>query len=267
MNRDMNRDRDRDRDSDQDHAREGPEGDPRAGADAASGRSPGNAHPRSAPDGGQDPAQTAAPRTTGDQLPRVLARREVARSRLFRIEELDLQFSNGVRRIYERLPATGHRAVMVVAITDDDRIVLIREYMAGFHEYQLTLPKGAADAGESLEEAADRELKEEAGFGARRIETLKELSVAPGHMGFTQTAMLAQGLYAERLPGDEPEPLEVETWPLADLDALFGRPDFNEARAIAALHLAALRLKELRGTSAPSSVSPASPTAGPDGEA
>lgn len=195
-------------------------------------------------------------RTTGDQLPLVLARREVARSRLFRIEELDLQFSNGVRRIYERLPATGHRAVMVVAITDDDEVVLIREYMAGFHEYQLTLPKGAADPGESLEEAADRELKEEAGFGARRIETLKALSVAPGHMGFTQTAMLAQGLYAERLPGDEPEPLEVETWPLADLDALFGRPDFNEARAIAALHLAALRLKELRrGYSASASAS------------
>lgn len=217
---------------------------------------------------GATPAQTDPPRaapgsstTTGDGLPRVLARREVARSRLFHIEELDLQFSNGVRRTYERLPATGHRAVMVVAITDDDEVLLIREYMAGFHEYQLTLPKGAADPGESLEEAADRELKEEAGFGARRIESLKALSVAPGHMGFTQTAMLARGLYAQRLPGDEPEPLEVETWPLAELDTLFGRPDFNEARAIAALYLAALRLRELRG-GAPDSVESRVPVEG-----
>jgi len=182
-------------------------------------------------------------RSTGPTLPRVLARREVARSRLFRIEELELEFSNGVRRTYERLPGTGHRAVMLVAITDADEVVLIREYMAGFHEYQLTLPKGAAEPGESLEEAGNRELKEETGFGARRIETLKSLSVAPGHMGFSQTAVLAQDLYPERLEGDEPEPLEVEFWPLAELDALFARSDFNEARAIAALHLARVRLE------------------------
>ena len=180
-----------------------------------------------------------------DPRPRILARREVARSRLFRIEELQLRFSNGVERTYERLPATGHRAVMIVAINEHDEIILIREYMAGFHAYQLTLPKGAADAGESLEQAADRELKEEAGFGARDIEVLKELSVAPGHMGFSQTAMLATGLYPESLPGDEPEPLEVVTWPMARLDELLLREDFAEARAIAALQLARLRLERL----------------------
>lgn len=180
-----------------------------------------------------------------DPRPRILARREVARSRLFRIEELDLRFSNGVERTYERLPGTGHRAVMVVAVDAEGQVLLIREYMAGFHAYQLTLPKGAADPGESLEQAADRELKEEAGFGARRIEVLKELSVAPGHMGFTQTAVLATDLYPERLPGDEPEPMEVSRWPLADIDRLFQREDFAEARAIAALHLARMRLDTL----------------------
>lgn len=182
---------------------------------------------------------------TPDPRPVVLARREVARSRLFRIEELDLRFSNGVERTYERLPATGHRAVMVVAVDDAGDVLLISEYMAGFHAYQLTLPKGAADPGESLEEAANRELKEEAGYGAQRIEVLKELSVAPGHMGFTQTVVLATGLYAESLQGDEPEPLEVSRWPLDDIDGLFAREDFCEARAIAALHLARMRLDGL----------------------
>lgn len=180
-----------------------------------------------------------------ETLPTVLARREVARSRLFRIEQLDLEFANGARRTYERLPDTGHRAVMVVAVTDDDQVLLIREYMAGFHAYAWTLPKGAVDAGETVEAAADRELKEEAGHGARRLEVLKTLSVAPGHMGYSQTVVLARDLYAERLPGDEPEPLAVRRWPLADIDALFARPDFDEARAIAALHLARTRLAEL----------------------
>ena len=174
--------------------------------------------------------------------PTMLTQRTIARSRLFHIEELELRFANGVERTYERLPATGHRAVIVVAITAADEVLLIREYAAGFHEYQLTLPKGSAEPGEALTDAANRELKEEAGFGARRMETLKELSVAPGHMGFTITTVLAQDLYEEQLPGDEPEEIEVVPWPLARLNELVMRSDFSEARAIAALFLVQQRL-------------------------
>jgi len=150
---------------------------------------------------------------------------------------MDLRFANGVERTYERLPGSGRAAVMVVAINEVDELVLIREYAAGFHEMQLTLVKGAVDDGESLEEAANRELKEEVGFGARRIEFIKKLNLAPGHMGFTINLLLARDLYPERLPGDEPEPPEVVTWPLAELDTLIAGDEFREARAIAGLFL------------------------------
>lgn len=170
-------------------------------------------------------------------VPEIKEVRTIARSRFFRIEELDLKFANGVERTYERLPGGGRAAVMVVAINEAEELVLIREYAAGFHEMQLTLVKGAVDDGESLEEAANRELKEEVGFGARRIEFIKKLNLAPGHMGFTINLLLATDLYPERLPGDEPEPPEVVTWPLADLDALIAGDEFREARAIAGLFL------------------------------
>jgi len=176
-------------------------------------------------------------------LPQILSTRTIARSRLFAIEELELRFANGARRTYERLPGFGAPAVMVVALNDANEVLLIREYAAGFHENQLTLPKGAAEAGETLEQAADRELKEEVGFGARRIEWLKQLNLSPGHMGFTIHVMLARDLYPERLPADEPEPPEVVPWPLARLDELVSRPDFAEARAIAALYLLRQRLE------------------------
>jgi ADP-ribose diphosphatase len=184
------------------------------------------------------------------RLPEILSTRTIAKSRLFAIEELELRFANGARRVYERLPGFGAPAVMVVALSDASEVMLIREYAAGFHENQLTLPKGAAEAGESLEQAADRELKEEVGFGARRIEWLKQLNLSPGHMGFTIHVMLARGLYPQRLPADEPEPPEVVPWPLARLDELVSRSDFAEARAIAALFLLRQHLERERARSA-----------------
>jgi ADP-ribose diphosphatase len=157
---------------------------------------------------------------------------------LFRIEELDLEFANGVQRTYERLPGVGKPAVMVVAMNQAAELVLIREYCAGFHEMQLTLVKGAAEGDESLEDAANRELREEAGLAARHIRFVKRLNLAPGHMGFTINVLLATDLYPAPLPADEPEPPEVVCWPLERLDELIQGDDFREARAIAALCLA-----------------------------
>lgn len=176
-------------------------------------------------------------------VPEIKAVRTIAQSRFFRIEELDLKFANGIERTYERLPGSGRAAVMVAALNDDDELLLIREYAAGFHEMQLTLVKGAVDPGESLEDAANRELKEEIGFGARRIDFIKKLNLAPGHMGFTINLLLARDLYPERLPADEPELPELVRWPLAELDALSFSDEFREARAIAGLYLVRLHLQ------------------------
>ena len=178
-------------------------------------------------------------------LPEVLERKILARSRLFAIEELKLRFSNGVERVYERLPVRGHPAVIVVAITEERELLLIKEYAAGFHEVQLSLPKGAANLGESLEDAASRELQEEVGFGARDVRFVKRVTLAPGHMGFTINVMFATDLFANWLPGDEPEPLELVKWPVNKIDELISGDQFNEARAIAALTLTKTLMQEL----------------------
>jgi len=170
--------------------------------------------------------------------PEILETRLVARSRLFGIEEMKIRFSNGEQRTYERLRTPPIAAVMMVPLLDDDTVVLIRDYGAGLEEYQLTLPKGALDDGEDWRDAADRELREEAGYGARRLTMLKRMTLSPGYMGHQIRAVLAEDLFPATLPGDEPEPLEVLTWKLSDLDALIEREDMTEARVIAALYMA-----------------------------
>ena len=88
-------------------------------------------------------------------------------------------------------------------------------------------------------------MKEEAGYGARHLTLMKDMTLSPGYMGHRIKVVLAEDLYEESLPGDEPEELEVLTWKLSDLDRLIERDDVTEARVIAAL-LMAKRLLEQR---------------------
>lgn len=156
----------------------------------------------------------------------------------YRIDHLDLEFSNGERRRFQRLHGRGHGAVVVVPMLDDDTVLLVREYAAGMHRYELGLVKGRIDAGETPLQAADRELKEEAGYGARSLVALRELTLAPTYMSHVAHLVLARDLYPQRLPGDEPEPLEVLPWRLDALHELILREDFSEGRSIAALFIA-----------------------------
>lgn len=169
------------------------------------------------------------------QIPEILARQVVARSRLLKIEAIDLRFSNGVERQFERMQSSGRGAVMIVPFIDADTLMLVREYAAGLHNYQLGFPKGLIDPGETPEEAANRELKEEIGYGARELIPLKSVTMAPQFFSATMHIFIAKDLYQEKLEGDEPEPLEQVPWLLSKADALLEQDDFTEARSIAAL--------------------------------
>ncbi|MXP67861.1 ADP compounds hydrolase NudE [Pantoea sp. Aalb] len=170
------------------------------------------------------------------EKPNIINVEVVACSQLFTIEAVDLTFSNGVRRIYERMKPCDHEAVMIVPILGYN-LILIQEYAVGLDSYQLTFPKGRIDFGENAFEAADRELKEEVGFGAARIEVLGKLTMAPSYFSHRMTIVVAEGLYERKLQGDEPEPLIIYRWPLDNLLELLNKPDFREARNVSALFM------------------------------
>lgn len=176
-------------------------------------------------------------------LPIINARKIVAKSRFFAVEQVDLTFSNGQTREFERMAGTGRGAVMIVAMPDPAHLLLVREYGAGTHKYELGFPKGLIDPGETPDEAANRELKEEAGFGARHMSTIMQVSMAPTFFNAKMHIVFAQDLYPESLEGDEPEPLDVVKWPIAKIDELLAREDFSEARSVAALLLVDKLLK------------------------
>ncbi|WP_367608208.1 ADP compounds hydrolase NudE [Legionella sp. W05-934-2] len=172
--------------------------------------------------------------------------RVIARSKLFKIEALDLQFSNGAVRQFERISGNGPGmgAVIIIAINDNNAFYLIREYAAGTEKYELAFPKGLIDPGETMLEAANRELQEEVGFAARELKLLRSMSLAPGYFGAHMDVVLATDLYPSVLPGDEPEPIEVIEWPIETSEQLLHEADFSESRSIAALYIVQHWLKQ-----------------------
>ena len=161
----------------------------------------------------------------------------VAQSRIFNLESMDVEFSNGSTRVYERLVSRGNGAVLVVPMLNDDTILMIYEYSGGTDRYELGLTKGKIDKGETPLEAAGRELKEEIGYGAKKLTFLKTITLAPGYQSSETHIVLAEDLYEEQADGDEPEPLEVVEHKLSNLEELTYKQDLTEARSILALYM------------------------------
>ncbi len=172
------------------------------------------------------------------KLPTIHKIKRISPSPMFNIEQLSLEFSNGEERLYERLVPEGVGAVLIVPILNAKTVLLIREYAAGIHAYELGLPKGGIDHGESIFAAANRELMEETGYGAHKLDYLTSLSLAPGYMTHHTHIILARDLYPQPMPGDEPEEIEVVQWPLTRISDLINRDDCSEGRSLAALYLA-----------------------------
>ena len=169
--------------------------------------------------------------------PIIRSRRKINDTGIFRIEEIDLEFDNGNTRRYQRLLGSPQGAVMVVPLLDHETLLLIREYCAGMDQYELGFVKGRIENGEEPLDAAVREMQEETGYAAKRLEWVKSVTLAPGYLFHQTHIVLARDLYPKPLPGDEPEPIEVVPWKLDQLDSLLKRDDFTEARSIVAFHL------------------------------
>jgi ADP-ribose diphosphatase len=129
----------------------------------------------------------------------------------------------------------------VIAVTGDQRVVLVRQYRPAVERYTLELPSGIVDPGETPERTAGRELLEETGYLADEIEILGPLYPDNGRLGNRIWNCLALGVRPD--PSRAPEPgIELVTYSVPELWRSVTSGEFDHA-----LHLALLLVALVRG--------------------
>jgi ADP-ribose diphosphatase len=168
-------------------------------------------------------------------MPKILKQKSIFKSKLFDIKQADIEF-NGITMKYEIISGTGSGAVMVVPFIEND-IIFIKEYAAAIDDYMITFPKGKIDKGETIEEAANRELQEEVGYKSKEIKLIKKLYLAPGYIDHMTYVMVAKDLSVSSLSGDEPEELEVIRVHRDDVINFLDKNEIIDSRVHAALNI------------------------------
>ncbi|MFO1076657.1 MAG: NUDIX hydrolase [Planctomycetota bacterium] len=159
-----------------------------------------------------------------------------------------------VRKSRRRSPRTGADIgfflidtpdwVNVVALTTDDRIVLVRQFRHGTEHVSLEIPGGLIDPGEEPAAAARRELREETGYVATHVEPLGVMTPNPAILSNRCHAFLATGCEPTHgLAMDPGEDIEVVTVPRRELDRRIRDGEIDHA-----LVLAAFAFLKARGT-------------------
>ncbi len=169
------------------------------------------------------------------QLPEILNISVAAKSRIFEIQAVELKFSNGALRTYERFRPATRAAVMVLPIDGED-LLMVREYAVGTERYELGFCKGLMEPSETMEQSANREMQEELGLGAREFTFLRTVNSNLTFMNAQMHILIARDFYPSQLEGDEPEPLELVRFPLSKISELIADTNFMEARSLVALY-------------------------------
>lgn len=165
--------------------------------------------------------------------------------RAFKIRRDTLKAPDGRETKYEIIEHGG--SVVIVPIDNDGNVLFVRQYRHATGGDLLELPAGTRDGEEPYEECAAREVREETGMEAGRLQRVGEFYLAPGYSSEFMAVFLATDLKHNPLPGDDDEFLQVEKTPLKEVAATFERGDVPDAKSLAAWLLAKPYLDKFHG--------------------
>ena len=168
-----------------------------------------------------------------EELAKRLAHRVVYRGRLLKLE-VDRVVEPGsieVEREVVRHPGSS----VVLPVTSDGRLVLVRQYRYAVNDFLWEVPAGHIHSGESPEETARRELVEETGYYPHQLHKLLDFYPAPGFTDERMYLFQATELEEREPRPEEDECIEVRLFDVKEARRMVSAREIRDAKTLVAL--------------------------------
>src|SRR5687767_15899270 len=171
--------------------------------------------------------------------PQILSSKEIFRGRVFHVAVDEIQEGD---TIYQREVVHHPGSAVIIPVFPDGTLALVRQYRHPAVRYLLEAPAGTLKRGEIPEEGAARELEEELGVVAGRMDKLSEFFVSPGFCEEKMWVYLATELVQGPQRLEEDEVLEVVRLPISEALEMITSGEIQDAKTIIGLMLAAPKI-------------------------
>ncbi len=166
--------------------------------------------------------------------------RDIYQNKWMSLREDIAEMPNGHSTVYG--VCTFGQCVGVLPFVDDDHVVLVRQYRYVQQEnFRWEMPTGGIKPGETPEQAAQRELGEEAGYQAGRLLDVSIFYTSKSVCDETAYLYLGYDLTQHSLPPDDTEFFEIQTFPFDEVLQMVRNNDIRDSMTVVAVLHAALR--------------------------
>ena len=174
-----------------------------------------------------------ASRTGGRSTAKILRSKVIYQGRVFGVRRDEVLEPGGLRAVREVITHPG--SVVVLPVLPDGRILLIRQYRYATRQYLWELVAGRIDSGESVRQAAARELIEETGYRAKSFRVFLDVFPTPGFLEERMYILLAEKLTAGEAQPEEDEKITGKAFGRAELERMIQKNVLRDAKTIAGL--------------------------------
>ena len=165
--------------------------------------------------------------------PTILSSKKIYQGEKFSLQIKNAKNQKGQTFIKEIIQHPG--SVVILPITNDYEIILIKQYRLAIGKTIIELPAGTVEKKEDHYLTANRELREETGFRAKNIKLIHKMWVAPGYSSECCYFYLAENLVPDPLPSDLGEDIMVLRKNINDVKKMIISGEIEDQMTLASL--------------------------------
>lgn len=164
---------------------------------------------------------------------KIIDRETALKAHAFDIQKVNVRLPDGRTHLYDLV--VHNPAVTIVPVNENGEIWFVRQFRVGAENDLLELPAGNLDPGEDPAAGAAREIREEIGLSAGKLEKIGEFYMAAGYSNEFMHVFLATDLHEDPLDADDDEFIQAESIPVDRVYRMVANGQLQDSKSLASL--------------------------------